>query len=55
MLTDPALCVCVCVCGLNRYALVKGLAAKQEDRTEEVRGPPAKIAFDEEGAPTKAV
>ena len=37
------------------YVAVKSLAPKQEDRVEEVRGPPAKIAFDEEGNPTKAV
>lgn len=33
---------------------LSGLPASQEDRLEEVLGPPAKIAFDESGAPTKA-
>ena len=37
------------------FAVVRGLSPKQEDRVEEVRGPPAKIAFDGEGNPTKAV
>ena len=32
----------------------KGLPDRQEDRTEEVTGPPWKAAFDEDGAPTKA-
>jgi len=32
---------------------VKGLADKQQDRTEEAYGPPIKIAFDEKGNPTK--
>jgi glycyl-tRNA synthetase beta chain len=32
---------------------VKGLVDKQEDRAEEVYGPPIKIAFDEKGNPTK--
>ncbi|MDQ4077082.1 MAG: glycine--tRNA ligase subunit beta [Chloroflexota bacterium] len=33
---------------------VRGLDARQSDREEEVRGPAARIAFDEEGNPTKA-
>ncbi len=33
---------------------VAGLAEAQPDRTEEVLGPPKKVAFDEEGRPTKA-
>ncbi|NPA49070.1 MAG: glycine--tRNA ligase subunit beta [Thermodesulfobacteria bacterium] len=33
---------------------VAGLAEKQPDRTEELLGPPASAAFDEEGNPTKA-
>ena len=38
----------------RRLALrVKGLPDKQEDRTEEAYGPPVKIAYDEEGNPTK--
>jgi len=32
---------------------VKGLVEKQEDRTEEAFGPPVKIAYDENGNPTK--
>ncbi len=32
---------------------VEGLAEKQEDRVEEAYGPPIKIAYDEEGNPTK--
>jgi len=32
---------------------VQGLPEKQEDRTEEAYGPPVKIAFDENGKPTK--
>ncbi len=38
----------------RRLALrVTGLSEKQEDRTEEAYGPPVKIAFDEDGNPTK--
>ena len=37
------------------FVLVRGLAPKQEDRVEDVRGPPGKIAFDADGNPTKAV
>lgn len=38
----------------RRLALrVEGLFDKQEDRIEEAYGPPVKIAFDEEGNPTK--
>ncbi len=38
----------------RRLALrVQGLPDKQEDRTEEAYGPPVKIAFDENGDPTK--
>jgi len=38
----------------RRLALrVTGLPDKQEDRTEEAYGPPVKIAFDEDGNPTK--
>jgi glycyl-tRNA synthetase beta chain len=33
---------------------VKGLSNKQEDRIVETLGPPSRIAFDENGAPTKA-
>ncbi len=33
---------------------VSGLAARQRDREEEVRGPSAKVAFDAEGNPTRA-
>ncbi|HEX8683543.1 MAG TPA: glycine--tRNA ligase subunit beta [Ardenticatenaceae bacterium] len=33
---------------------VEGLAARQSDREESVRGPSAKVAFDEHGNPTKA-
>ncbi len=34
--------------------LVSGLAPRQPDRTVEVQGPPAKVAFDAEGRPTPA-
>lgn len=34
--------------------LVKDLATRQDDRTEDVTGPPWKAAFDAEGNPTKA-
>ncbi|GJM44339.1 MAG: glycine--tRNA ligase beta subunit [Gemmatimonadota bacterium] len=34
--------------------IVRGLPLRQEDRTEEVTGPPWKAAFDAEGQPTKA-
>ncbi len=33
---------------------VEGLALKQEDETREVKGPPARAAFDAEGHPTRA-
>ncbi len=35
-------------------ALVESVADKQEDAVEEIKGPPAKQAFDEQGSPTKA-
>jgi len=38
----------------RQVLVVKGVRAKQEDKTEELKGPPAKIAFDESGEPTKA-
>jgi glycyl-tRNA synthetase len=34
--------------------LVYGLAPRQPDQTLEVQGPPAKVAFDDKGAPTRA-
>jgi len=34
--------------------LVEGLVGRQEDRTEEILGPAAKIAFGEDGSPTAA-
>lgn len=34
---------------------IKGLAPKQEDLVEKLRGPSAKIAYDDEGNPTKAL
>jgi glycyl-tRNA synthetase beta chain len=34
--------------------IVKALAEAQRDSTEEVTGPPARVAFDEQGNPTKA-
>jgi len=34
--------------------IVRGIADRQEDRERDVLGPPAKIAFDENGEPTKA-
>ena len=38
----------------RRIALrVKGLVEKQEDRVEEAYGPPVKIAYDDQGNPTK--
>jgi len=33
---------------------IEELASKQEDTTQTVKGPPAKMAFDEKGKPTKA-
>ncbi len=33
---------------------VRNLATRQEDRVVEVKGPPAKVAFDAEGKPTRA-
>jgi len=33
---------------------IEGLAPKQQDREEMVKGPPAKVAYDAEGKPTKA-
>ncbi len=33
---------------------VVGLAERQPDRVEEIMGPPKKVAFDQEGSPTKA-
>jgi glycyl-tRNA synthetase len=38
----------------RQVVLVSGLAARQEDRTLEVQGPPAKAAFDAAGKPTRA-
>jgi glycyl-tRNA synthetase len=38
----------------RQAVLVSGLAPRQPDRTEEVQGPPAKVAFDAEGKPTRA-
>jgi glycyl-tRNA synthetase len=38
----------------RQAVLVAGLALRQPDRTLEVLGPPAKIAFDAEGNPTRA-
>ncbi|KAK9809022.1 hypothetical protein WJX72_008075 [[Myrmecia] bisecta] len=35
--------------------LVSGLAARQKDMPERVRGPPAKVAFGKDGAPSKAL
>ncbi len=35
-------------------AYVRRLAPRQEDRVVEVKGPPAKVAFDPEGKPTRA-
>jgi glycyl-tRNA synthetase len=35
-------------------ALIEGLASQQEPVEELVKGPPARIAYDDEGAPTKA-
>ncbi|NOZ78834.1 MAG: glycine--tRNA ligase subunit beta [Acidobacteria bacterium] len=35
-------------------ALVSGLPGRQPDRTEVLTGPPARVAFDADGAPTKA-
>ena len=34
--------------------LVEGVVERQEDIAEEVKGPPARVAFDESGAPTRA-
>jgi glycyl-tRNA synthetase len=38
----------------RQAVLVFGLAPSQPDRTTEVQGPPAKVAFDAEGNPTRA-
>jgi glycyl-tRNA synthetase len=38
----------------RQVALVHGLAPRQPDRTSEVQGPPAKVAFDAAGKPTRA-
>jgi glycyl-tRNA synthetase len=38
----------------RQAALVYGLAPSQPDRTMEVQGPPARVAFDAEGNPTRA-
>jgi glycyl-tRNA synthetase len=38
----------------RQAVLVYGLAARQPDRTTEVQGPPAGVAFDAEGHPTRA-
>ncbi|MFQ6132900.1 MAG: glycine--tRNA ligase subunit beta, partial [Armatimonadota bacterium] len=44
------------ICGTPRRlaALVSGVAEAQEDTQEEVKGPPAERALDEEGKPTQA-
>jgi glycyl-tRNA synthetase len=38
----------------RQVVLVHGLAPRQSDRTMEVQGPPAKVAFDSDGHPTRA-
>jgi glycyl-tRNA synthetase len=38
----------------RQAVLVRGLAPRQPDRTVEVQGPPAKVAFDKAGKPTRA-
>ena len=38
----------------RRLALCVSVAEGQEDVTKEMTGPPARIAFDDEGRPTKA-
>ncbi|MFN2242294.1 MAG: glycine--tRNA ligase subunit beta [Anaerolineae bacterium] len=38
----------------RQMVLVSGLAPRQPDRTTEVQGPPAKVAFDADGKPTRA-
>ena len=47
----------VAVCGTPRRLVVEveGLAAAQEDLEERLRGPPAKVAFGDDGEPTKAL
>jgi glycyl-tRNA synthetase len=49
-------CESVKVVGTPRRqtVLVYGLAPRQPDRTLEVHGPPAKVAFDADGCPTRA-
>jgi glycyl-tRNA synthetase len=57
MLDDLRLgCDAVRVVGTPRRqaVLVTGLAPRQPDRTVEVSGPPAKVAFDADGNPTRA-
>jgi glycyl-tRNA synthetase beta chain len=39
---------------LRLAVLIDGLPERQEDRTEEMMGPPARIAFADDGTPTKA-
>jgi glycyl-tRNA synthetase len=38
----------------RQAVLVHGLAPRQPDRTQEVQGPPARVAFDGDGKPTRA-
>ncbi|MBN1657138.1 MAG: glycine--tRNA ligase subunit beta [Anaerolineae bacterium] len=38
----------------RQAVLVQGLVARQADRTAEVQGPPAKVAYDADGHPTRA-
>ena len=38
----------------RQSVLVQGLAARQTDLVTEVQGPPARVAFDDEGVPTRA-
>ena len=39
---------------LRLVAVVEGLPGRQADRTERMTGPPTRIAFADDGAPTKA-
>ncbi|MFC2030688.1 glycine--tRNA ligase subunit beta [Chloroflexota bacterium] len=38
----------------RQAALVYGLASRQSDLTTEIQGPPARVAFDDDGNPTRA-
>ena len=53
--TDPAKCVSVTTTSRRIAFLLSGLPLKEEDRDQEVKGPPRKSAYDASGAPTPAL